>query len=113
MSVDFLRVLIAIAISLLLSYGLWSISEGMSVFILVGSVIFLSVTLMGAMAITLENGRSNINLSVFSYLFFVIGLIINFVFSFTEHSPVAYILTSGISFLLYVFIADFLTRTRQ
>jgi len=113
MRIDPLRILIAVAISLLISYGLWSMSTGMATYVLAGSLIYLSVTLSGAMGLKIEDVRPGINLSICSYLFFAIGLIINLIFSFAENARVAYILTSAISFFLYVLIADFLLSSRQ
>ena len=113
MKIDSVYFMIAVAIGLVLSYGLWSMAGELSTFIAIGSAVFLCVTLGMAMGVRHDNPRTRTNLSILSGAFFLIGLVINFAFCFSGNMPVPYIMTSAISFLAYLAITNFIQNARQ
>lgn len=113
MKIDLLYFMIAVAIGLLLSYGLWSMAGDFSTFIAIGSLIFLCCTLGMAMGVRHDNPRTRTNLSILSGTFFLVGLVINFVFCFAGNVPVLYIMANAIMFLIYLAIANFIQSAKQ
>lgn len=111
MRIDAVYFMIAVVIGLTLSYGLWSISGELADFVALGSVIYLCSTLGLAFGVRHENSRTRINLSVLSWLFFFIGLGINFAFCYAGNIPVAYLMVNAISFLVYLGFVNFIEKT--
>lgn len=113
MKIDSVYFMIAVAIGLFLSYGLWSMAGELSTFIAIGSLIFLCCTLGMAMGVRHDNPRTRTNLSMLSGTFFLVGLGINFVFCFVGNMPVLYIMVNAILFLTYLAITNFIQNARQ
>lgn len=113
MKIDNVYFMIAVAIGMLLSYGLWSMAGELSTFIAIGSVVYLCITLGMAMGVRHDNPRTRTNLSMVSLSFFVVGLAINVVFCFVGNAPVLYMLVTAISFLVYLAVANFIQNARQ
>lgn len=113
MKIDNVYFIIAIAAGLLISYGLWSLAGELASFIAFGSAIFLCSTLGLMFGIRHENPRVRFNLSTLSGVFFLIGLVINVVFCFTGNIPVPYILVSGLTFLSFLLLINFIQNARQ
>lgn len=113
MKIDSVYFLIAVTAGLLISYGFWSQAGELSGYIAIGSAVYLCSTLGMMIGVRHENSRTRINLSTLSGVFFLIGLIINWFFGFAGNIPVAYIMTSTLSFLVYAALANFLLNARQ
>ena len=108
------NLLIAFVISALVTYGLTSLdSNSMQLAIGIGSFIFLASTLSLAFGVGFENERAGTNIRVVSGVFFVVALLVNLLFSFVQLSPVSYIITCGITFLIYVLIANGIYSAKQ
>ncbi len=113
MRIDLFYFMIATAIGLLLSYGLWSMAGILSTFIVIGSVIYLCTTLVMVMSVRHENPRIRTNLSTLSGMFFVIGLASNAAFCFVGNVPVIYMMVNAISFLIYLAFINSILNARQ
>jgi len=113
MKIDGVYFLIAVTVGLLVSYGFWSQAGELSGFIAVGSAVYLCSTLGMMIGVRHENSRTRVNLSTLSGVFFVIGIIINWLFVFAGYIPVSYIMTSTLTFLGYVALVNFIQNTRQ
>lgn len=113
MKIDLIYFMIAMAIGLLLSYGLWSMAGLLSAFILIGSAIYLCTTLVMIMSVRHENPRTTTNLSVLSSTFFVIGLVSNAAFCFAGNIPVIYMMVNASSFLVYLAVVNVTLDARQ
>jgi hypothetical protein len=105
--------MIAVAVSALVAYGLWSIDGPLKNFVAVGSFVFFAGTLTPCMGINYERARNAINLRIVSIVFFVIGAVLNATFSFIDVSQTAYILVIAISFLIYIFLANAIYNAKQ
>jgi len=97
---------IAVAISGLLTFGLWSI-EGNTLknLMTVGAFIFMSSTLGLLLGVSFSSARTGVNIRVVSGLFFIIGIVINLVFAFGTFSQTSYVITNGVAFLIFILIA--------
>jgi hypothetical protein len=113
MKIDSVYFMIAVAIGMLLSYGLWTMAGEMSTFIAIGSVVYLCITLGMAMGVRHDNPRTRVNLSMVSVTFFALGFAINVVFCFVGNAPVTYMLATAISFLIYLAVANFIQNAKQ
>jgi hypothetical protein len=108
MRIDTVYFMIALAIGLLLSYGLWFMADVLAVYIAIGSAIYLCITLGMTVGVRHDNPRTRTNLSALSGVFFVIGLVINVLFGMAGNIPVIYIMVSAISFLIYLGTVHFI-----
>lgn len=113
MKIDKVYFMIAVAIGMLLSYGLWSMAGTLSTFIAIGSLVYLCITLGMTMGVRHDNPRTRMNLSIVSATFFMIGLVSNVVFCFAGNVPVMYMMVTAISFLIYLAIANFIQNVKQ
>lgn len=105
--------LIALAVSGLLAYGIWSLDGSLRNYIAVGSFAYFAGTLVPAIGIEYEYSRRAANVRVVCGSFFVVGLLANLVYSFVGSSPILYIIGSAICFLLYMFIANAIYSVKQ
>jgi len=105
MKINFVQAFIAIALSALIAYGLYSFHNGGNKILLcAGSFVFLSVSLILSFGINFEQSRTTTNIRVLSGFFFTIALIINLLFNFISFSVASYIVTNGILLLIYILI---------
>ena len=107
------NLLIALTISALIAYGLWAAGDDLKNYVGIGCFAYLAGTLCPAIGIQYEFQRSALNLRVVCGVFFVLGLAVNIGFALMGSSPTAYILTSAISFLVYLFLGNIIYGTRQ
>ncbi len=114
MKIHAVNLLIAIAISALLTYGFVSIDSNLlKGAICLGSFIFLASTLSLAIGVSFENPRVGVNVKLVSAIFFVGSLSLNLVFALISFSQTSYIITSGVVFFIYVLIANSIYGARQ
>lgn len=97
--------IIAISLSILISYGFYSFCyEKQKITLSIGSFILNSIVLTFAFGIEYSNNKKKINLSAISFLFFLISLAFNIVFSLTNFSNEVYFLVTGIIVLIYILL---------
>ncbi len=114
MKIKTIPAIIAIAISLLISYGLYNFHIGENkVLISIGSFIFFAFTLLFAIGISFELSRSSINISFLSWIFFFIALVSNLIFNFLVFSLPIYIVINGILLLIFVLIFYSIYKAKQ
>ena len=113
MKINPVNSLIAVVLSALLAYALWSIEGAIRNYVAVGSFVFCVATLLPLMGGSFENERRGINLRVIAGVFLGLGLAINVVFPLFEFSATAYIIVSALAFLVYVFIANTIYGAQQ
>jgi len=106
MKINFVMLLIALAIAVLIAFGFYS-GNGSDEYvwlITIASGIIGFVTLSGILAVSFDICGSTGNIRVVSILFFIASLISNLVFTFITLTPAPYIIINGILFFLYVLI---------
>lgn len=103
MKINFVLTLIAISISALFAYALYSISNSENKLLLCGGgFIFISITLITTIAAQFNGERTTLNIKALSGIFFTIGLISHLVYAFISFSPAVYIIPAGLLVLVYM-----------
>ncbi len=113
MNVHPINSLIAVFVSALLSYGLWTMEGPLQNYVAVGSFLYFSATLAPAIGVDFVHARRAVNLRLVCWVFFVIALFINVLFALLPIGATLYIIGSAVTFLAFVFIANGLYGTRQ
>ena len=114
MKVNYIPALIAVAISLLITYGMYSFHSGENkILISCGSGLVSAITLLMTIGVSFELPRTEINVRTVSGVFFVIGLIENIIFLFLNFSTPMYVITTGILMSVYILIAYQITMAKQ
>lgn len=114
MKINFVQTIIAIAVSALIAYGLYSFHNGENKILLsAGSFTFLATALVMSIGASFELPRTTTNIRVVSGIFFAIALISNLIFTFFNFSVPSYIITNGILFLVFLLIIYSIYKAKQ
>ena len=114
MKINFVQTIIAIALSLLISYGLYSFHNSENKMLLsAGSFLFLALTLIITIGASFELPRTTTNVKVVSGIFFGVALISNLIFTFIKFSVPSYVIINGILLLVFILIAYSINRAKQ
>lgn len=114
MKINFILLLIALAISSILAYALYGFSvSGNKMLLCAGGFICYATTLIMALSIKFPLHRTTFNIRAVSIVFFILLLISNFTFLFVIFITPAYILTNGILLLIFILIAYSIYRAKQ
>ena len=114
MKLNFAKAIIAVAVSSLISYGLYNIHDSENIILLsLGSLVFLATTLVISIGVNFERPRTTTNIRVVSGIFFVIALVSNLIFSFIKFSVPSYVITNGILLLIFVLIVYSINKAKQ
>jgi hypothetical protein len=114
MKINFVQTIIAVAISILISYGLYCFHVRENKMLLsTGSFIFLATTLWLTIAVSFEPPRTTTNIKIISGIFFAIALISNLIFTFINFSVPGYIIINGILLLVFILIAYSINEAKQ
>lgn len=113
MKINPVNALIAVVLSAVMAYALWSLNGDLKNHVAVGAFIFFVGTLLPLIGGSFEQARNGINLRVVSGTFFVLGLVLNSVFGIFSFSATTYIVSSALIFLVYVFIANAVFGAKQ
>jgi len=114
MTINYIKAIIAILISLLISYGFHSFHQTENKFILsIGSFLFLSITLISIIGISLENTRTTTNVRAISALFFAFAFFSNLAFLFFNFSIPTYIIIMGIAILIHALIVYSIIKVKR
>ncbi len=109
--VKFFQLIIAIALSALMSFGFYSMDiESNKLLISIGGFVFFAITLACTIGIQFETAGVSTNVRVLSSIFFVVGLVSPIVFSFFSSSVPLYVLVNGIVILVYALIVNGLIK---
>ena len=113
MKINFVQTIIAIALSLLISYGLYSFHDSENKMLLsAGSFLFLALTLIITIGASFELPRTTTNVKVVSGIFFAVALISNLIFTFIKFSVPSYVIINGILLLVFILIAYSINRVK-
>jgi hypothetical protein len=104
MKINFVQSIIAIAMSLLIAYGLYSFNSSENKILLsAGSFVFIATALVMTIGVSYELPRTTTNIRVVSGIFFVIALISNLIFTFINFSVPSYAIINGILWLVFIY----------
>lgn len=114
MKLDFIKTIIAIAISALIAYGFYVFNTNENKELLsIGSFVFFLVTSVLTIATNLKLPRTTSLIRTISVIFFFIALFSNIIFSFVNFREAVYIIVNGVLFLLFVLITYSITKAKQ
>ena len=114
MKLNVVQTIIAIAVSLLIAYGLYSFHDSENRLLLsLGSFVFLATTLVTTIGVNFEQSRTTTNIRVVSGIFFTIAFVSNLIFSFSKFSTPSYVIINGILLLIFVLIAYSINKAKQ
>ena len=114
MKINFVQTIIAIALSLLISYGLYSFHNSENKMLLsAGSFVFLALTLIITIGASFELPRTTTNVKVVSGVFFAVALISNLIFTLIKFSVPSYLIINGILLLVFILIAYSINKAKQ
>lgn len=114
MKVNFVKSVIAIAISGLIAYGYFHFHNGENKSLLsLGCFLFTATTLLWTIGINFEFPRTTTMVRTVSGIFFVVALLSNLIFSFTDFSVPFYVIVNGILALIYLLIAYTISKAKQ
>ena len=107
------NLLVGMGVAALLAYGLWSMDGALKTYVGIGSFAYFLGTLGPAIGIEYEPTRNARVLKVVCAVFFVIGLILNTLFASFSWSSSLYVVSTAISFLVFVFVGNAVYTARQ
>jgi hypothetical protein len=114
MKINFAQTIIAIAISALIAFGLYTFHHGENKMLLSGGgFLFLSVSLILSLGVNFEEPRTTSNIKVVSGIFFFVALISNLIFNFLTFSEASYIIINGLLILSFILIVYSISRAKQ
>jgi hypothetical protein len=114
MKINFVQSIIAIAMSLLIAYGLYSFNSSENKILLsAGSFVFIATALVMTIGVSYELPRTTTNIRVVSGIFFVIALISNLIFTFINFSVPSYVIINGILLLVFILITHSINNAKQ
>ncbi len=116
MKFNFITSIIAIAISALISYAFYafnSIITEKEYLLITASFLVSAVTLLGALGIKFDYGRTTIVIGTLSWAFFLVSLIILIILNSVNVGVPLIIISIGILLLLYILIAYSIVKTKH
>jgi len=106
--------IIAIAIGLLIAYGLYNFHKGDNkVIIAISSFISITLCLIFSLGVKFEFPRSNAVIKATSAFFFLLALIANVIFTFVVVSVPTIVITNGIVILVLILIVYSINQSKQ
>ncbi len=115
MKIDFFNAFIAIAISALLAWGLYAMTdiEALKILVGIGSFIALAGSSICSIAIKMGEQRSSIVIRATSGVFFFLLLLLNGIFTFFDFSEPLYIILNSLLLLIMLIINRSVTKSRM
>ena len=114
MKIDFIKTIIAIAVSALIAYGFFVFNTSPNKDLqTIGSFIFLITTLTFTIGVSFYLPRTTSLIRTVSVIFFIIALLVNIAFSFIDFKEATYIILNGILFLIYGLISYSIGKAKQ
>ena len=115
MKIDFVKSLIAVAISALLAYACYEICnyEQVRWVITIGAFLTIAIPALFAMGVTAKYERTAVMLKALSYLLFVVEIVVNGIFVFFDFRIPVYIITNGLLLLLWLSIYHSIYKRRM
>ena len=111
MKVNGITTIIALAISAIVSYCLYSWCKSDNQILLdIGSFVYCATTLIFTMSVSFESKRTTTNIRFLSGTFLALGIISNAIFTFVQFGSPIYILINGIMLLIWLAITYFIKK---
>lgn len=114
MKTDPVKLIIALAISALLSFGLYQLCEveTQRIWVLCCSFLFLAVTSCFTLGCSLAS-RGSLMLKTFSGIFFLVGILFHLLYAVFVFNQTLFLITDGLLLLIYLLIAQSIYKSKQ
>ncbi len=114
MKFNFVKALVAVALSALLAYALYSLDKSDNGLLLpIGGGILYLMTLVTALGINVTGVRSMANAKIVAWIFFFIFLVLNFIFSRSGFNVPTFIIVNGFILLVFILITYSLLKASK
>ena len=114
MKISYAQTTIAVAVSLLIAYGLYSFHDSENRIVLsIGSFVSLATALVLTIAAGFELPRTTANIRVVSGSFFAIALVSNLIFTFVDYSVPSYVVVNGLLLLVFISIVYSMYKAKR
>ena len=114
MKINIVQTIIALAVSLLIVYGLYSFHNSENKMLLsTGSFFFLATTLVLSIGANFKMPRTTTNIRIVSGIFFLVALVSNLIFTFIKFSIPGYVITNGILLVVFISIVYSINKAKQ
>jgi hypothetical protein len=114
MKINYVQTIIALLLSLLISYGFYSLQDFENrIYLALGSFVFFATTLVMTIGSRFESHRTTTNIRVVSGIFFTLSLISNLIFVLISFSITSYVIINGIFLLLFILSIYSIFSSRQ
>lgn len=115
MKIDFVKTIIAVAISCLIAYGLYAICkvDELRCLLTIVSGIAMTITLAFTLGIKPKAERTALMFTTMSAIFFVVVAIMNLIFAFVNFNKPIFIILNGVILLVYALIANSMAKVKE
>lgn len=115
MKIDFIKSLIAIAISALLAYSCYEICDYERVrwAITIGAFLTIVIPSILSMGVATKESRTSLMLAILSWVVLILEIAVNFTFVFFDFSIPAYIVANGLVICLFALMYSSIHRTAK
>ena len=115
MKVNIVPILIAVAISALLAYGLYALckTDGQELLLAIGGFLCLFLSLATTMSVRFESRRSSANTALIGIIFFLLLLVSHAIFAFVHFSTPTYVIVNGILLLIFISVTYTIANSKQ
>ena len=115
MKIDFVKTIIAVAISCLLAYGFYAICkvDELRWLLTIVSGVAMTITLAFTLGIKPKAERTSVMFTTMSSIFFVVITVMDFIFAFVNFSKPVFVILNGIILLIYALIANRMFKCKE
>ena len=115
MKINVFPTIIAIALSALLSYGLFAFCHTSSKenILAIGGFVCFAISLIIALAVRFNEKRTSVNTAVLGWVFFIILMVSHIIYAFVQFSTPAYVIVNGIILLVFIGITYAVAKAKQ
>ena len=115
MKIDFVKTIIAVAISCLIAYGQYAIckDDELRWMLTIVSGVAMTITLAFTLGIKPKAERTALMFTTMSSIFFVVIAIMNLIFAFVNFNKPIFIILNGVILLVYALIASGMTKVKE
>lgn len=114
MKFNIVKTTISIALSLLISYGLYTCdTSGYELLLSIVGFVEFAIFLIAALGVKVDGVRSMVNSRIIAWLFFILGIVFNIVFAYNGFKVPTFIITNGFILLLFILITYSLLKASK
>ena len=114
MKVDPIKLIISLALSAIIAYGLYHFNRGdFSLVLTIGSFIFLGILSGTISGVGLTNRRASTNVKVLAGVFYPLALVVNIIFMFVNFTVPIYVIVNGLFLLIFISLAYSIGKAKQ